>query len=93
MKEHYAKSVFSDLQIKVHEARRRIDRMREMTTYGAIPTESEVVDLYSVMMDMITELSDFYANQILNFQNIEEIELGDVSETPSNVVPFKKREE
>ena len=92
MKIEYTKRVFTDLQIKIHEARRKIDYLRELSSYGIIPQDDEVLAAHAILIEMTSDLTKYYAQMLLDFKDLE-IEHIEIEDVKSNVIPFKKREE
>lgn len=91
---YYTKTTLQDIEVKIHDARRKIEEMISLAKLGVIPGDKEIVDLNHDLIDAVNQLTDYYINHINDFEdlenNIEEI----VLETPeTNVIPFPNKED
>ena len=83
----YTKHTLTDIETKIHDARRKLESMLRYTKMGVIPGDKEVTDLHTDLVEALTLLSDYYIRHLNNFEDVEEIELK-TEEPPSNIVPL-----
>lgn len=86
---YYTKTTLQDVEIKIHDARRKIEQMLSLAKLGIIPAEDEVVKLNTDLIAATTMVADYYIQLLNNFEEseIEEIVL-ESKEPESNVVPL-----
>ena len=83
----YTKYSLQDIEIKLHESRRQLEALLSKLKYGVMPTDEELVNLHTDLVNMVALLSDYYIQYLNNFKNIEEVVLEE-PEPESNVVPL-----
>lgn len=81
----YTRHTLQDIEIKLHEARRRLEGMLAVSKFGVIPKDNELVELHTDLVNMVAMLSDYYIQYLNNFKNIEEIV---IEEPKSNIIPL-----
>ena len=70
----YTRHTLTDIEIKIHDARRKIEKMIGLSRLGVIPGDTEITELHTDLVESLSQLSDYYIHHVNDFKDIEDIE-------------------
>ena len=89
----YTRHTLNDIEIKIHDARRKIEKMIGLSKLGVIPGDKEITELHTDLVESLSQLSDYYIHHVNDFKDIEEIELKTEISKTNIVTLFPNKED